>query len=336
MGFPVIARLGWKDGGSVLSWEGTGGIVGGVSIDKTTMSEECARLDRRWGRPGRVEFRSSAIGPVARLAAPGGTAEVALLGAQTVSWGPAGGSEVLCRPGGEAKIGEEIHGGIPVCWPWFGRMGPDGSRLHGMARYCRFEVAAVEATGERTEVVLRLEASKNTRKAFPHGFRLDVRIGVGEALEVSMEAANTGAEAFAVTAGFHPYLRVSGADRVWVEGVDGARYLDWTADTDGREDHDLQTGAYRPVLGSRVFADARPVCRLRDAGLGRAIVLEAAGHTRWCVWRADAGRLPRGNLLPEDASGFVCVEPVVFPRCDAVVVEPVGRQTMSLKLRTEV
>lgn len=297
---------------------------------------ECAALDRRWGRPERVAFRPSAIGPIVWLLAPGGTAEVALLGAQTMGWIPAGGSEVLYWPRGEAKIGEEVHGGIPVCWPWFGRMGSDGSRMHGVVRYCRFEVVGVEATGERTEVVLRLEASDATREVFPHGFRLDVRIGVGEALEVSMEAANTGAETFAVTAGFHPYLRVSDADGVRVEGLDGVRYLDWTADADGREEHALQTGAYRPVPGSRVFAEARPVCQLRDAGLGRTIVLEAAGHTRWCVWRADAGTLPRGNLLPEDASGFVCVEPVLFPRSDAVVLEPGGRQTISLKLRTEV
>ena len=208
--------------------------------------------------------------------------------------------------------------------------------MHGAARYCRFEVVAVKATGERKEIVLRLEATEATRAVFPHGFRLEVRIGVGEALAVSMEATNTGAEAFAVTAGFHPYLRVADADGVRVEGFAGARYLDWTADADGREEHAVQEGACRPVPGSRVFAEARPVCRLRDAGLGRTVVLEAAGHTRWCVWRADAATLPRGNLLPEDAAGFVCVEPVVFPRCDAAVLEPGGRQALSLVLRTEV
>lgn len=321
--------------GSGLPGRGGGRHSGGMGDCEQDWTAECAALDRRWGRPGRVAFRPSAVGPVVRLSGPGGTAEVALLGAQTVGWVPAGGGEVLYWPEGKAAIGEEVHGGIPVCWPWFGRMGPEGSRMHGVARYGRFEVVAVEAAGERTEVGLRLEASEATRAAFPHGFRLEVRIGVGEALAVSMEAANTGAEAFAVTAGFHPYLRVSDAAGVRVEGFAGARYLDWTADADGREDHAVQAGAYRPVPGSRVFAEARSVCRLHDEGLGRTVVLEAAGHTRWCVWRADAATLPRGNLLPEDAAEFVCVEPVVFPRCDAVVLEPGGRQTMSLALRTE-
>ncbi len=299
------------------------------------MATERDGLERRWGRPGRVEFGVSPIGPVVRLAAPGGTAEVALLGAQTVSWRPAGGEDVLYRPEGVAVAGDEIHGGIPVCWPWFGRMGPEGSRIHGVARYGRFALAAVEVTAARTEAVLRLEAPERTLDAFPHGFRLDVRVGVGEGLAVSLEALNTGAEAFAVTAGFHPYLRVSDAGAIGVEGLEGAPFVDWTAGADGQEPHGIQTGAYRPHPGSRVFSEARKVCRVRDAGLHRTIVLEASGHTRWCVWSADAAGLPRDNLRAEDAAGFACVEPVVFPRCDAVVLEPGGRRTMSLALRTE-
>ena len=286
------------------------------------VAAEREELERRWGRPGRMGFDVSPIGPVVRLAAPGGTAAVALLGAQTVSWRPAGGEEVLYGPEGEAVAGEEIHGGIPVCWPWFGRMGPAGSRIHGVARYCRFGVAEVAVTEERTEAVLRLEASEETRAAFPHGFRLDVRIGVGEALAVSMEAVNTGDEAIEVTAGFHPYLRVADADGVRVEGLEGARYVDWTAGADGRGAHEIQMGAYRPVPGSRVFAEARKTCRVCGGGAGRAVVLEAAGHSRWCVWRREGRE-------------FVCVEPVVFPRCDAVVVAPGGRQSMALTMRSE-
>lgn len=299
------------------------------------MAAERDELERRWGRPGRVAFGVSPIGPVMHLAAPGGTAEVALAGAQTVGWIPAGGGEVLYRPGGEAVAGEEVHGGIPVCWPWFGRMGPEGSRIHGLARYCRFAVAAVGVTADRTEAVLRLESSEQTRQAFPHGFRLDVRIGVGEGLAISLEAANTGEDAFAVTAGFHPYLRVSDAAAVGVEGLEGAPFIDWTPGADGKEPHAIQPGTYHPHPGSRVFAEARNACRVLDAGMRRAIVLEASGHTRWCVWRADAAALPRDNLRAEDAAGFACVEPVVFPRCDAVALAPGGRQAMSLSLRTE-
>ena len=290
-------------------------------------------------RAGRVRFRESAVvGPVAVLEGAGGVAEVALLGAQVLRWMPQDGAEVLFWPAageasGPAGDGEELHGGIPVCWPWFGRMGPAGGRIHGVARYRRF---AVREAGEGA-VVLELASDAATREVFPHDFRVSVGVSVTVAgLAVELEGRNEGREAFAVTAGFHPYLRVSRADGggVRVEGLDGAEYIDWSAGADGREVHGVQRGAWRPVPGSRVFAGARPVCRVRDAGAGRTVELAAEGHSRWCVWRAKAfGAGTRGRLAPEEREDFVCVEPVVFPRCDAVVLEPGGSHRMGLSLR---
>jgi glucose-6-phosphate 1-epimerase len=272
---------------------------------------------------GRVSFRASEIGPVARLDAPGGSAEVALLGAQMVGWRPAGGEEMLYWPGareGGAAEGAELHGGIPVCWPWFGRMGPEGARPHGWVRYRRFAGREVEVGGMRTAVVLEPEVQED-------GVRFVVRVSVGDGLEGGFRAENRGGEALAVTAGFHPYLRVADAGEVRVEGLEGAEYVDWGSGVEG-----VQTGAYLPVPGSRVFGGARRRCRLVDGRSGRAVVLEAEGHVRWCVWRAEA---ERGNMRAGDARGFVCVEPVVFPRSDAVVLEPGGMQEMRLRLRTE-
>lgn len=272
---------------------------------------------------GRVEVRASEIGPLVRLVAPGGTAEVALLGAQTAGWRPTGGEDVLYWPGareGGAEEGEELHGGIPVCWPWFGRMGPEGARLHGWVRYRRFAVRRAEVGERRTAVVLEPEVQES-------GVRFAVRMEVGDGLEVGFRAENTGKKTIALTAGFHPYLRVGDAGEARVEGLEGTKYVDWGSGAEG-----VQVGAYRPVPGSRVFGGARRWCRLVDGREGRAVSLEAEGHTRWCVWRAER---ERGNMKAGDARGFVCVEPVVFPRSDAVVLEPGGVQVMRLRLRTE-
>lgn len=290
--------------------------------------------------PGRVGFLPSPMGPLARLSAPGGTATVALLGAQTLSWRPAGGEEVLFRPSAPLYApapGGEIHGGIPVCWPWFGRMGPPDSLPHGLARYLPFAVESASATAERTELRLSLASPPEGFPAFPHPFRLEVRVSLGAALELSLRAANAGREAFAVTTGFHPYLRVSDVDSVLLDGFDGAPYLDWHPGADGREPQAVQSGPYRPEPGSRVFAVPRESCRLLDPGLRRVVRLEARGHSRWCVWRSSP--IPegtsRGNLRPGDVRAFACAEPVVFPRCDAILLRPGESHTMHLALRAE-
>lgn len=301
---------------------------------------QCDDLSSHAAIPGRVAFRPSPIGPLAILSAPHGTATVALLGAQVMSWCTADGTEVLFWPSSPLSSptpGEEIHGGIPICWPWFGRMGPQGSLPHGLARYCRFAMETTSVSAERTELLLSLVSPSNGHPGFPHLFRLDVRISVGVDLELSLRATNEGKDAFPVTAGFHPYLRVSGAHSVFLEGFDGTPYLDWHADADGQEPHAIQSGAYHPAPGSRVFALPRPSCRLCDPGLRRMLHLEAKGHSRWCVWRS----LPipegtsRNNLLPVDVNSFVCVEPMVFPCCDAIRLQSGESHEMHLVLRSE-
>ena len=301
---------------------------------------QCEGLSFQAALPGRVAFRPSPIGPLAFLSAPQGTATVALLGAQVMSWRPSAVDEVLFWPSAPLSSpapGEEIHGGIPVCWPWFGRMGPPGSLPHGLARYCRFTFENASASAERTELLLSLAPPPKGSPGFPHPFRLEVRVSLGSELELSLRATNTGEETATLTAGFHPYLRVSDADSVFLDGFEDAPFLDWNVGANGQEPHAKQAGPYCPVPGSRVFAAPRPSCCLRDSGLRRILHIEAKGHSRWCIWRSSplADGSSRGNLLPGDVNSFVCVEPVVFPRCDAIRLNPGESHEMHLRLHAE-
>ena len=60
-----------------------------------------------------------------------GSVTVSLMGAQIRSYRPAGMKEdLLFAPKTMAIDGtKHVHGGIPVCWPWFGRNGEPGSPL---------------------------------------------------------------------------------------------------------------------------------------------------------------------------------------------------------------
>ena len=96
----------------------------------------CEELNRRYGAPGRIVFREGPQGyPIAALANQYGSAEISLFGAQVLSYRPTGNFPVLYAPK-EIAFGADKadHGGIPVCWPWFGKNGPEGSYGHGFAR----------------------------------------------------------------------------------------------------------------------------------------------------------------------------------------------------------
>ena len=163
---------------------------------------DCETLNRRYGAPERIVFRPSKHDtPIVVLANQYGTAEVALFGAQTVSYRPTGNPPVLYMPHPyDAKpAGEEIHGGIPVCWPWFARNGAPGSKIHGLARYSTWSVRGTEYSEDITEIRLGLSSSEETRALWPHDFDLELTVSVSMKLTLCLTVKNTGDVPFKFT-----------------------------------------------------------------------------------------------------------------------------------------
>ena len=110
-------------------------------------------LTRNYGAPGRIAFRTGFAGyPEVVIASKYGTAEIALLGATVLSYRPTGHSPVLFRPAKtDHNRSESFHGGIPLCWPQFGRMFDKSLPGHGLpdSWSSRFAAASTPRTWPR-------------------------------------------------------------------------------------------------------------------------------------------------------------------------------------------
>jgi D-hexose-6-phosphate mutarotase len=279
------------------------------------VNADCDSLNRNFGSPGRIVFRPSRHGsPIAVLANQYGSAEVALLGAQTISYRPTGNPPVLWMPRAydEHPAGAEIHGGIPVCWPWFARCGEPGSKMHGIARYAVWRVKGSEYSEDVTEVVFALESSEETRRLWPHDFALELKVSVSMKLTLTLTVRNTGKEPFRATEGFHPYLLVRERDDTEVIGVDGLPLVN----TANPVEKSVWTGNLRVREGgSKVFDAEKFQYVLMDHGLDRAIAVVSRGNRRLVVWNPGVERAD--DVAAFGAEGwrhFVCVEPCSTPR----------------------
>ncbi len=274
-------------------------------------------LNRRWGAPGRIVFRSSESGaPAVALANQYGSCEIQLFGAQVADYRPTGNPPVLFRTR-EMRFdtGEEVHGGVPLCWPWFGACGPANTWKHGIVRFCYWKVLASEYSEDMTEITLGLSSDDATRAAWPYDFSLEYKITVSQKLTLSLKAKNTGSEAFHVTEGFHPYLLVRDAAKTTVAGVNGLEYV-------YNRDDGMPVKTYigdLPVdfAGSKIFtfAQGKPLneAALLDPGLRRAVALVSRGTSKLVVW--NPGPIAPGefqNLESDDWKRFVCVEPATL------------------------
>ena len=173
-------------------------------------------LNSRYGAPGRIVFHPGFAGhPNVVLANKYGSAEIALLGATTLSYRPTGHAPVIFRPAkGDAdyRRGERPHGGIPVCWPQFGnRMSKDLPK-HGFASVLLFDVRGTEYSDEITEITLGVKSDDETKKIWPHDFDLEVKISVSMKLNLTLTTKNTGDAPFEFSAAFHPYFLLRDRD----------------------------------------------------------------------------------------------------------------------------
>ncbi len=267
-------------------------------------------LNKRYGAPGRIVFRPGHCGfPEVVLVNQYGTAEVALYGANVLAYRPTGHVPVLFRPSKRDYMPDEsFHGGVPVCWPQFGRLALPSLPQHGFARTSLFTVRGTQYSEEMTEITLALISSDETKKLFPYDFDLEVKITVSMKLNLRLTTKNTGTEAFEFTGGFHPYFLVRERDNVVVKGLDGVPYVRADKMTNHIQSGDLALTTdvdhvfELPAAPKHEFA-------ILDAGLRRAIALVGSGHASAIVWNPGPG-VKLADLAPDDWRKFVCVEPV--------------------------
>ena len=267
-------------------------------------------LNSRYGSPGRIVFRVGHCGwPEVVLASRYGVAEVALLGANVLSYRPTGHSPVLFRPAKrDYNRGEAFHGGIPVCWPQFGRVADPTLPQHGFARLMPFEVKGTQYSEEMSEVTLVLRDSDETRRLWPHAFEIEYTITVSMKLNLKLVTVNAGDAPFAFSTGLHPYLKVRERDDTVLRGVADSSYVFAEDMSEHVQIGDLAMTSSTDHVFTLTSAPKHEFALL-DPGLRRAIAVASAGNDRLVVWNPGAA-----NVLPDfgsdDWRGFVCVEPV--------------------------
>ncbi|OAI56075.1 hypothetical protein AYO49_04875 [Verrucomicrobiaceae bacterium SCGC AG-212-N21] len=270
--------------------------------------------------------------PVLDIHHPACTARVALHGAHLMEWTPAGKKPVLyMSPQAIFQEGKPIRGGVPVCWPWFGPHETDASLPgHGFVRIRFWELTDASEDDAGVTLKLALQDDAETRRKWPHAFRLELEMRLGAEMHLALRVSNTGDAPYEITGALHTYLTVGDIHRVTVEGLDGAEYLDTVG---GRRDMHTQTGDVkfdREV--DRNYHTSGEV-RVQDAAWNRTITVRPSGSHTAVVWNPWIEKSKTFSDLPDEAyTGFVCVETANAWR-DRIIVAPGAEHTLATTVR---
>ena len=269
-----------------------------------------AQLNAKFGAPGRIVFHDGFAGyPEVVIANKYGSAELALLGANVLSYRPTGHSPVIFRPAKrDYNRGDAFHGGIPVCWPQFGNRFTKDLPQHGFARKMVFEVRGTSYSEEMTEITIGLRSDDETRRLWPHEFDLEYTVSVSMKLNLKLVTRNTGKTPFGFSAGFHPYFVIRDLSTVRVRGLDGLRFVNGHDMSEGVQAGDFAVDA-EPDHIFTLPAAPKHEFAVTDPSLRRAIALVSSGNARTVVWNCGPKVRP-ADFAEDDWKRYVCVEPV--------------------------
>ncbi len=237
------------------------------------------------------------------------TARVSLYGAHLLDWTPAGQEHpvIFLSPKVAFRKGKALRGGVPLCWPWFGKNTQDASQpSHGVARISTWQLAsAQEAEDGRVRLLLALPPEN---EMLPSGA---VVMEIGDELTLSLMTLDV-PHAMPFSAALHTYFAVSDYEQVAVTGLEECAFTEFAADAvPHAEDPLIPMGSidriYHPVPENQEIT-------LHDPAWKRSLRLCRAGSGSCVVWNpGEALAAGMGDLGAEASRGFLAVETTAVP-----------------------
>ncbi|MDW6003600.1 D-hexose-6-phosphate mutarotase [Vibrio mangrovi] len=238
------------------------------------------------------------------------TAGISLHGGHVISFQPTGKADLIWMS--EAAIFDgktALRGGIPVCWPWFARI---GSPSHGFARTQQWTLVEHRESEEGVVVTLGLTANDETLAIWPYQFSLLLHVAISETLQVTLEITNRDEKPWTFSGALHTYLQVGDIRQTTTTGM-GREYID------NLQDNIICQGDEVLQLTDtidRVYTTPEPLIRLHDPVLKRDILVENDGHNSTVLWNPWLqGAQSMADMTDDGYQTMLCIESTVHSPC---------------------
>ncbi|WP_299013560.1 D-hexose-6-phosphate mutarotase [uncultured Photobacterium sp.] len=252
-------------------------------------------------------------------------AGISLHGGHLIWYKPAGEEDVIwLSEKAEFDTTKAIRGGIPVCWPWFGKA---GTPSHGFARNSEWTLKQHRESEQGVIVALELEDNEVTREIWPHKFKNQLTFEIGPQLKVSLTSTNTDEQAWSFSGALHSYFQVADIKNITISEM-GCSYLDST-----------QGGL--PCQGGeqlmfdqevdRVYTQPKDTVTITDNTLSRQIQVTNQGHNAAVIWNPwQELSISMGDMADNSFETMVCVESTIHG--EGITLEPGESHTLSTQI----
>ncbi|QIL84724.1 D-hexose-6-phosphate mutarotase [Vibrio sp. HDW18] len=231
------------------------------------------------------------------------SAAISLHGGQVISFQPQGQTDLLWMSPQAIFDGKTaLRGGIPICWPWFGRI---AAPAHGFARSQEWQLIEHRENEQGVIVMLGLPVTSESLTLWPYQFELRLQVEIGASLKVTLHITNTDHQAWTFSGALHSYLQVGDIQQTETTGI-GPTYMDSLQ-------NNLICSSHAPLTLSdaidRVYTQPEALVTIQDLHLNRKVMIENQGHNSAVVWNPWLqGAQAMSDMNDEGYRHFLCVE----------------------------
>ena len=236
------------------------------------------------------------------------SADISLYGGHVLSWAPQGQKPVIfMSPQAVFKQGKALRGGIPLCWPWFGKHPQAADQpSHGVARISTWQLARQEESEDGTVHVMLTLPPENA--VLPSGALV---VEAGRSLKLNLITLDV-MQPLQFSAAMHTYFAVSDYEKIAVTGLEEAEFVEYADDASPHSEDPLIPAGhidriYYPVPDTQEIT-------IHDPAWQRSIRLVRSGSGSVVVWNpGEKLAAGMGDLGAEASRGFLAVETAVVP-----------------------
>ncbi len=234
------------------------------------------------------------------------TAKIALQGAHVFHFQRHGNPPLLFISNkSHFETGKAIRGGIPICWPWFGKHKSNSTfPQHGFARTALWQcIETKEDNDLSTEITLQLENTQKNKKLWPYKTDLRLKITISDTLSLQLITINRDTRSFTLSSALHSYFAVSNIANVIIKGLNNTPFNDTLTMEHKQQTDDITITeetdrVYQEVYQPIELHDKERVIRIHNEG-SKSVVL-------WNPWIEKS--LTMTDLDNNGYKNMLCIE----------------------------
>ncbi|MCD4668357.1 MAG: D-hexose-6-phosphate mutarotase [Sulfurimonas sp.] len=203
----------------------------------------------------------------------------------------------------DMEHGKHIRGGVPICWPSFGMSNPELPQ-HGFARNRMWDlVNIIEIDAGTTQVIMELNDTKKSLRAWEYKFNLQISITISNKLTIELKTTNLDQKTFIFTQALHTYFNISDISNISISGLENKPFLETLSSTNQIQNGEITFNSevdsvYQEVDDEIVLKDKTRDIKINNEGSSSIVV--------WNPWIEKGKRM--SGMMDEGYKEFVCIE----------------------------